>query len=517
MRIRHRLVFGVGLALCAASVASAGDARAQAQCLTDAGGPVLLHPEVSVTFWGSYWTTNPAPTPSAATHLGVIQDVVNSPYLSLLNQYRNPALARMIPAVNFANGSQPPTSLSVATVVTFLTGQMAAGAVPPPPANSAADMVYVVFVPPGSTTGSYHSYGSYNGNRFAFAVVSDGGYPSPGLPFTHELVESITDPYVSAFGGGNSTCEIAGLCVGKSQIQNGHSVSTYWSLVDNKCVVPTSWSGVYEYLPSSNSWTQVGNQSVRQVYAGQLGLVATNTSNALIEFSGFPYNWQSLGGTPGSMYAVGASGVLELANDTSSVAYYNGSTWSTVGGAGSAVYGSSALAATDYGGDLVTFTPSVNAWNVIAGKSDQFVIGGTGIFALAWDHNSVWQYSSGTTWNAIGGAADELFAGGPTTGFLAATTLDQNKYIYIDSSGSTWLPQGGAGYMFAVTGDVGSGKQLFGMTPTRANGAVYRSGDTTSANPPWSYASNGLPQAPGRIIAAPRTIYATVGIDYTTF
>jgi hypothetical protein len=165
----------------------------------------------------------------------------------------------------------------------------------------------------------------------------------------------------------------------------------------------------------------------------------------------------------------------------------------------------------------VTFNPSGQVWTPIASKADQFAIGGTGIFALAWDHGSVWQHGSGTNWNAIGGAADELFAGGPSAGFLAATTLDQYKNIVIYSTGTTWIPQGGSGYMFAVVGnDFGTGKQLLGMLPTVAGGAVYKSNSVTSPNPGWFDTwTPALP--PARIVAGPRTIYATVGVDYTTY
>ena len=78
----------VGLAVCLCP-----GWEAQAACslpLSDGGGPVLRNPEVSVTFWGSYWTkTNPAPNPTSGAQLGAVQYILNGPYLSKVNRYHN--------------------------------------------------------------------------------------------------------------------------------------------------------------------------------------------------------------------------------------------------------------------------------------------------------------------------------------------------------------------------------------------------------------------------------------------
>jgi hypothetical protein len=533
MHTRRLSVFGLQVA-CLATYYFADKLAVAATCtgvtsIADGNGPVLTQPEVSLSFWGSYWTM--APSLSAGAIAGAAQDIVNGPYLSLLNQYRNAGLARLVPGVNVYTGTQPPASFHNSDVVSMLQAQMTSGAVPPPvtnptngSANNLADMVYVVFMPKGSvnpdygnrTTG-FHGTDRYldqrtrNEIQFVWAwVIDDGSLTdqlSSPISFSHELAEAITDPFFSAFQS-PVTCEIGDMCVTKTQVQNGHSVQSYWSNADRQCVLPTGWTGIFQYN-GGTSWPQISNKSVRQIYSGQFGLIATDTNDNVSLYSGTPLNWSQIGG-PGAMFAVGQGTILRLSNDESSVSAYNGSSWPVVGGAATAVYGDGPLLATDPGGNLWQYFPASNSWSngPIAGKADQFVTDAVQIFALAWDHGSVWRYNSGTSWTAIGGPADQLFAGGPVSGRLAATTLDPNRSVFLNTEGAGWLSQGGAGYMFAVTGGPGA-ETLSAMTPSRSGG-VWTSSNVNMANPPW----NQIGGPAGRLIAGYNALYATAGIDY---
>lgn len=478
---------------------------------------MLLHPEVSLSFWGSYWTSSTPPTPSAGAHIGSVQKIINGPYLSLLNQYRNVGLGRMVPGVNMANATQPPTTPTDADIVTFLRAQMTTpsggvSAVPPPNAN--ADMVYVVYVPPGSGN-SRHSYSTFNGVTFYWAMISDGGYPFPGLAVSHELVETITDPLITALGPG--TCEIADACEGNyipkltTDPNNGYAVTAYWSAADQKCVIPTEWNGIYKY---DGVWTQIDNRNVRQIYSGRYGLIATDTNDAVSRFVGVN-NWPIIGTTKASTYAVGDSGVLMLASDVSSVSYYNGTTWSTVGGPSASLIGNGPLYATDPTGYPWQFIPSSKTWTSgpVGGKAVQFVCDGTNLYGLAWDHGSIYSHPTmGSTWTLVGGSADEIFAGGIFANYLAATTLDANKYVALWTGGTSWIGAGGAGSQFALTND-GANKQLYGITPSRSGG-VWKSSNVTQSYPTWTQIRT---TPTGRIIPGPNLLYAAGGITYSTY
>src|ERR1700688_3801467 len=55
---------------------------------TDGGGKVLTDVEVILCFWGSFWSTTPAPTPSSDTYKTVIEGILTGPYMGGLRQYR---------------------------------------------------------------------------------------------------------------------------------------------------------------------------------------------------------------------------------------------------------------------------------------------------------------------------------------------------------------------------------------------------------------------------------------------
>ena len=61
--------------------------------------------------------------------------------------------------------------------------------------------------------------------------------------FSHELVESVTDPEGSAITGTGCNqggwCEIGDVCTANTAVINGVTVQRYWSQVDGQCVVPT--------------------------------------------------------------------------------------------------------------------------------------------------------------------------------------------------------------------------------------------------------------------------------------
>src|SRR5215469_18452455 len=54
---------------------------------TDNGGQLLPDVEVILCFWGSFWSSNPPPTPSSDDYKQAIEGILTGPYLGGLSQY----------------------------------------------------------------------------------------------------------------------------------------------------------------------------------------------------------------------------------------------------------------------------------------------------------------------------------------------------------------------------------------------------------------------------------------------
>lgn len=55
---------------------------------SDGGGKKLRNVKVNLIFWGDSWNQTPAPDPDLPTIVNDVATILNTPYLSGLNQYR---------------------------------------------------------------------------------------------------------------------------------------------------------------------------------------------------------------------------------------------------------------------------------------------------------------------------------------------------------------------------------------------------------------------------------------------
>jgi hypothetical protein len=527
-----RPAFALQKALCSTVTCTGGTPN------LELGGGGMSHPEIVPIFWGTYWSSTTT-SPTRGQMVGAIQAIVNSAYLGALSQYGGDTgttvgPARMVPAAPIYTGTtvsgatcvngdscdpkapacSDGTSCDVRTGVdTTIDSVIGSGAVPGPAEH--ADMLYIVFVPPGDTQADWNAPGTcssacgaaYNGLSYHAAMVSGGDFA--GL--SHEIAEAITNnvsndncTYVSSGNHANQISDLCG-CYHEDQLvgsSNPIKVSAYWSQVDAGsglgCVIPEGWSGVWMY--DFYDWTQVYAGTVRQIYAGDYGVVATDTNDNLIGITGLS---GTLGG-PGAMFAVGNSSILALAPDASAVWEYNGS-WTSIGGGATSVLSGGYKVATNFDGEPWVYDAS---WTDVGGAADQFLVNHGGIVAIATDHQSVWLDATGTSggWANIGGSASELFVG--VDHGIAETALASSKDVsYYSGSGTTWVPQGGPGNMFAVTMD----DILFGLNPARS--AVFLSSGTSTPNPPWI----GVGTTAGRLVARSDSgggLYATGSVVY---
>jgi hypothetical protein len=234
-------------------------------------GPVLPNVQVYLVFWGTAWLATPHPVPYSADIIGAVASLLNSPYLSKVDQYDNrlhyghPGHGRLagtafvssaIGPSNSQSPANPPTVFQDIDVARLVSNLILTHQVPNP--NDKPEALYVVIMPQGvsSNIGAAGEHFSFliadaaDPHKLAPAyiawVTNNGTLGSTTTIFSHELVESVTDPEGNAVVGVPGTCTQAGWCeVGDvcktTGFVNGVAVQSYWSDEDHACVVPTEF------------------------------------------------------------------------------------------------------------------------------------------------------------------------------------------------------------------------------------------------------------------------------------
>jgi hypothetical protein len=263
---------------------------------TDGGGQVLTAVEVAAIFWGSFWSTTPAPNPSSDTYYQAFTGLVTGPYLTGCRQYRGVGPGTMLG--KFINDSTDPVDgYSDGDVVTMLTNFLDNNSSVPAPA-SGHTRFYAVVTPPGINNGlsgdiGQHQSFTYKGQKgFYCWVDSVGGLADTGSSdgvvniFAHELAEACTDPNGDSIlvnGSGVSNDEIGDTCNNEFAIvqMNGVkcNVQCYWSKADNACIIPL---GHFQFLINKNTF---GEDEVKEAIATTGGVFSNAFWLALDDFS----------------------------------------------------------------------------------------------------------------------------------------------------------------------------------------------------------------------------------------
>jgi hypothetical protein len=227
---------------------------------TDGGGRVLTDVEVILCFWGSFWSTTPAPTPSSETYRTAIEGIVTGPYLSGLRQYRGVGQGSVIYS-EINDATSPANNYTDADVVAMLTDRIQNHGMPAP--TTGHNRFYAVIAPQGISNsltqfaGQHQSF-TVGGVKAYYAWVDNTGSLTGGNSttkvFSHELTEALTNPDVDtsnnsilvngtrANGSAVTNDEIGDTCNGEFATvdMNGVmcSVQSYWSKSDNTCILP---------------------------------------------------------------------------------------------------------------------------------------------------------------------------------------------------------------------------------------------------------------------------------------
>jgi hypothetical protein len=218
----------------------------------DLNGMILTHVQVQLIFWGSAWAGDASPSANAV--FNAAQTILSGPYMSKLSQYRGIGNGTMLGKL-VINPSDPPNPFSTDNVAQCVLHLIGAGQVPKPEDDQ--QILYCVFLPVGVNfnqpyINGIHSF-IYNASysfpleidldKVLFAwVLNDGTLDSITTIFSHELVESCTNPDGNGFQvtplDPNNWHEIGDVCEGNSNTLDGVKVQAYWSQSDGGCIIP---------------------------------------------------------------------------------------------------------------------------------------------------------------------------------------------------------------------------------------------------------------------------------------
>jgi hypothetical protein len=228
----------------------------------DGGGPVLDHVHVELIYWGAGWNSHQS---LEASMTDAVDSILAGTYLSGLSQYRSSLGTGTRIGALTVTSSSPPSQFSNGDVVRFLQASINSGIVPSP-AND-PQLLYVVLPQPGSSTSNYLGYHSANYStqgRFHYAwTIDDGTMATLTYNFSHELIESMTDPDGNAIqvNPPNPTNwnEIADKQAQQYAYRlNNILVTSYLSVRDHAYLVPTGQSQNFQV--NSGKLTVNGDQ-----------------------------------------------------------------------------------------------------------------------------------------------------------------------------------------------------------------------------------------------------------------
>jgi len=223
--------------------------------ITYNGGAIVTVCNLELLFWGSFWDT--AANPSVNDIIGAVKDILNSPYLSGLEPFGFQSLSLQGSMIIH---SPAPAATYAESDVADMVWKLIDDGLFKKPQDEDPRTIYMIFAPktssfqqtiPNVVVGGEHDDATdldlippeFNHAWIAFVNYTNS---LDGLMevFTHELVETITDPeppsgyYDNAAQNPNIT-EIADYCSNIYGWVNGHMVSSYYSKSLLGCIVPT--------------------------------------------------------------------------------------------------------------------------------------------------------------------------------------------------------------------------------------------------------------------------------------
>jgi hypothetical protein len=238
------------------------------------GGSLLTTAQLRLVFWGKQWETNPS-VPYTEI-VADVESIVGGPYLEAAAQYG--VDRAWVDRVVLRASDDPPNPFTADDAGDLIKGMIDGGKFPEPD-DDFVTPIYFVFLPPqvdGMSLQLPPGQVGFHGQFIYFDVdlpfdvdianlyvawVSGSNRAAISADFSHELVETMTDPRGSSWQveptDGSDWNEIGDIC-SSPYLLNGVTVQSYWSRMDNACVVPDGLHTVYQvqwiYRPSHIEW-----------------------------------------------------------------------------------------------------------------------------------------------------------------------------------------------------------------------------------------------------------------------
>lgn len=236
-------------------------------------GTILSSAQLRLVFWGKEWATI-APPVSMGTVVNDVETILAGPYLDGLEQYfvSDAHVDRVIDLTD----EDPPNPLSADDPGNRVNRLIDDGVVPEPSEEN-VPAIYVVFLPsrvqnehlklPPSIAGLHSKLTNIDWDDFWIDDVyvawvgNNGNRDSISSTFSHELVETLTDPAGDGWQveprSDSDWHEIGDVCNSSYRL-NGVVVQSYWSNSDNACIVPDSSFTVFHvqwiWRPNRIEW-----------------------------------------------------------------------------------------------------------------------------------------------------------------------------------------------------------------------------------------------------------------------
>ena len=212
------------------------------------GGPVVGAASLQLLFWGDFWNT--ATNPSLEEVTEAVSAIIDSPYLSELAQYGFQSLTLNTPLVVTQPG--PSVPMFSGENVKDMVWDLIDNDIFPEPDDEGGRIIYVVFAPRGANYEASDAGGAHGDavdidfpgttDHAWVAWVNHGSLDDITSTFSHELVETITDPEPSSgwtFDGMPlQQSEIADLSFSWRWMVDGFAVEPYYSSRLAAAVVP---------------------------------------------------------------------------------------------------------------------------------------------------------------------------------------------------------------------------------------------------------------------------------------
>jgi hypothetical protein len=211
------------------------------------GGAVVRSARLEVLFWGQNWVASKT-SPSMEEIMSAIDAIVASPYLSEMEQYGFSQIESI--GYHLVESNPPASTYSDSDVFRIVSGLIDAGTFPEPD-EPGGRIIYFVLPHSGTAyTGSDEPAAGAHGPDWMYDFPFDvdyawvawanfGSIDNITSVFTHELVETISDPEQDAWINPNDI-EIADLCYPNNGPVADFACAAYYSRRLNKCVVPSA-------------------------------------------------------------------------------------------------------------------------------------------------------------------------------------------------------------------------------------------------------------------------------------